>query len=122
VLAGLFLGLTAVCHFIYGWMGAVTLCLLALLPDPASARWLRIRRTVCVGCAALVLAAFQLLPVLIDSPILNHSRWEEQWKCGFLRRGGRFEKTSLPANCWTTTGRPCSRCWRCAAPGLLFGV
>jgi hypothetical protein len=80
VLAGLFLGLTAVCHFIYGWMGAVTLCLLALLPNPDAGRWLRVRRTVCVGSVALVLAAFQLLPVLLDSPILNHSRWEEKWK------------------------------------------
>ena len=48
VLAGMLLGLTCVCHFIYGWIGAVTLCLLALLPDAAVTRWLRIRRTVCV--------------------------------------------------------------------------
>lgn len=79
-LAGLFLGLTATCHFIYGWMGAVTLCLAALLPDPDAARWLRIRRIVCIGMVAAALSAFQLLPVLLDGRILNHSHWEESWK------------------------------------------
>ena len=79
-LAGLLLGLTCICHFIYGWIGAVTLCLLALLPDVEVARSLRIRRTIFVGGVAMLVAAFQLLPVWIDSPILNHSRWEESWK------------------------------------------
>ena len=63
-----------------GWIGAVTLCLLALLPDAAVARALRIRRTIFVGGVALLVSAFQLLPVWIDSPILNHSRWEQSWK------------------------------------------
>ena len=27
-----------------------------------------------------MVSAFQILPVLIDGPILNHSRWEGQWK------------------------------------------
>lgn len=80
VLAGALLGLTCLCHFIYGWIGAVSLCLLALLPDAAVSRSLRIRRTVCVGCVAMLLSAFQLLPVWIDSRILNHSRWEPVWK------------------------------------------
>lgn len=80
VLAGLMLGVTALCHFIYGWIGAVTLCLLALLPDAEVGRWLRIRRTVFVGCVAVVLSAFQLLPVWMDRAILNHSRWEGSWK------------------------------------------
>ena len=80
VLAGILLGLTCVCHFIYGWIGAVTLCLLALLPDAEVGRWLRIRRTVFVGFVALALSAFQLLPVWMDRAILNHSRWEGTWK------------------------------------------
>jgi hypothetical protein len=80
VLAGILLGLTCVCHFIYGWIGAVTLCLLALLPDAEVGRWLRIRRTVFVGLVAMVLSAFQLLPVWMDRAILNHSRWEGTWK------------------------------------------
>src|SRR5262249_38709353 len=80
VLAGMLLGLTCVCHFIYGWMGAVTLCLLALLPDSDVGRRLRIRRVIFVGCAAMVLAAFQLAPVWMDRAILNHSRLEGTWK------------------------------------------
>ena len=80
VLAGFVLGLTAICHFIYGWIGAVTLCMLALLPDAAATRMLRARRTLVVGCFAMGISAFQLLPVWIDRPILNHSRWEEVWK------------------------------------------
>jgi hypothetical protein len=80
VLAGMLLGLTCVCHFIYGWIGAVTLCLLALLPDAEVDRWLRIRRTLFVGFVAIVLSAFQLLPVWMDRAILNHSRWEGAWK------------------------------------------
>ena len=69
VLAGMLLGLTCVCHFIYGWIAAVTLCLLALLPDAEVGRWLRIRRTVLVGLVAMVLSAFQLLPVWMDRAI-----------------------------------------------------
>ncbi len=80
VLAGMLLGLTCACHFIYGWIGAVTLCLLALLPDAEVGRWLRIRRTVFVGSVAITLAAFQLLPVWLDRAILNHSRMEGLWK------------------------------------------
>jgi hypothetical protein len=80
VLAGMLLGLTCACHFIYGWIGAVTLCLLALLPDAEVGRRLRIRRTAFVGTVALTLAAFQLLPVWLDRAILNHSRLEGLWK------------------------------------------
>src|ERR1039458_7034151 len=121
VLAGLLLGLTAVCHFIYGWMGAVTLCLLALLPDAATARWLRIRRTICVGLVALVLSAFQLLPVLIDSPILNHSRWEEKWKWDSF--GAAFVLKNLFTGQLLDYGRPpvLSLLALCGAPILLWG-
>ena len=80
VLAGLFTGLTAVCHFIYGWIAAVTILFMALLPDERIHRVTRVRRTIALGCVALLVAAFQLLPVIIDRPFLNHSRWEGQWK------------------------------------------
>jgi hypothetical protein len=33
-----------------------------------------------VGFVAIVLSAFQLLPVWMDRAILNHSRWEGSWK------------------------------------------
>lgn len=73
---GALLGLTCLAHLIYGWMGAVTLCLLALMPDSEVARWVRIRRTVWVGTVALLLTVFQLLPLLLDGFFINHSRLE----------------------------------------------
>ncbi len=79
-LAGLLLGLTCICHFIYGWIGAVTLCVLVILPDAEVKRWLRMRRIVLVGAVAILVSAFQLLPVWMDRSILNHSRWEQSWK------------------------------------------
>jgi hypothetical protein len=79
-LAGLLLGFTCICHFIYGWIGAVTLCLLVALPDAAVKRSLRIRRIVLVAAVAILVSAFQLLPVWMDRSILNHSRWEQPWK------------------------------------------
>ncbi len=79
-LAGLLLGLTCVCHFIYGWIGAVTLCLLALLPDAAVKRSIAHPAHCICGCVAVLVSAFQLLPVWMDRSILNHSRWEQSWK------------------------------------------
>ena len=80
ILAGLLLGLTCVCHFIYGWIGAVTLLLLLTVATPGMAHALRIRRLVTIGATAFLIAVFQLMPVFADGPILNHSRWEPAWK------------------------------------------
>ena len=90
--AGLLLGLTAITHFIYGWMGAVTLALVVVLPD-AVARLVRFRRLIYIGAAALAVAAFQIVPVIVDGPILNHSRWEESWKWDSF--GAGFALTNL---------------------------
>jgi hypothetical protein len=78
--AGVLLGLTFLAHLIFGYMGAISLCLLAVLPDAKTARADRIVRTVRLGAIAIAISAFQLLPLLIDGPILNHSRWEPVWK------------------------------------------
>ncbi len=77
---GVLLGLTFVCHLIYGYMGALTICLLALLPDREVARTVRIRRTLFVGLVALILSAFELVPLALDGSIINHSRLEGDWK------------------------------------------
>jgi hypothetical protein len=79
-LAGLLTGLTAICHFIYGWIAAVSIVLVVLLPDEKTPRLKRLGRAIAVGGVALIVSAFQILPVLIDGPILNHSRWEQPWK------------------------------------------
>jgi hypothetical protein len=76
---GLLLGLTFLTHFIYGYIGALTICLLALMPD-ATPRKVRIGRTVQVGAIAFLVSAFKLLPLWLDGSIINHSRWEPVWK------------------------------------------
>ncbi|HEV2446955.1 MAG TPA: hypothetical protein VGS58_13585, partial [Candidatus Sulfopaludibacter sp.] len=78
-MAGAVLGLTFLAHFIYGYIGALSLCLLAAMPDAVPARAVRVRRTLWLGAAAGALAAFQLAPLLLDSTV-NHSRWEFAWK------------------------------------------
>ena len=79
-LTGAVLGLTFLAHLIYGYMGALSVCLLAVIPDPEVTRWLRIRRMAVVGAVAALLSAFQLAPLLLDGSTINHSRWEAVWK------------------------------------------
>ena len=79
-LTGAMLGLTFLAHLIYGYMGALSVCLLAVIPDAEVGRGVRIRRTAVVGGTALLLSAFQLAPMLIDASHINHSRWEAVWK------------------------------------------
>ena len=79
-LTGAMLGLTFLAHLIYGYMGALSVCLLAVIPDAEVTRAVRIRRMAMVGAVALLLSAFQLAPMLIDGSNINHSRWEAAWK------------------------------------------
>ena len=79
-LTGALLGLTFLAHLIYGYMGALSVCLLAVIPDAEVARGVRIRRVVMVGAVAVLLSAFQLAPLLLDGSNINHSRWESVWK------------------------------------------
>jgi len=79
-LTGALLGLTFLAHLIYGYMGALSVCLLAVIPDAEVGRALRIRRMAMIGAVALLLSAFQLAPLLLDASHINHSRWEAVWK------------------------------------------
>ncbi|MEO8595952.1 MAG: hypothetical protein ABI759_21705 [Candidatus Solibacter sp.] len=78
--AGALVGLTTACHLIYGWIAAVTLCLAAILPESGCPFLRRFRRLTGIGALSVIVSAFQLLPILQDRAILNHSRWEESWK------------------------------------------
>lgn len=78
--AGILTGLTFLAHFIFGYMAALTLCLLALIPNRETPLLTRAARTAWIGAIAFILAAFELLPLLLDSAIINHSRWEPVWK------------------------------------------
>src|SRR5262249_33952018 len=79
-LTGVLMGLTFLAHFIYGYIAALSLCVLAILPDADGTRVARIPRTVWIGCIAGVVAAFELVPLIMDGPIINPSRWEYAWK------------------------------------------
>jgi len=75
-LTGVMLGLTCLAHFIYGYITGLTLCLIALSPDPQAPRGKRIGRLALVGAIAFVVSAFEVLPLFQDGPFINHSRWE----------------------------------------------
>ena len=79
-LAGIFLGLRFLSHFIYGYIGALTVCVLAVLHDQNVPRGVKIQRTLRLGAMAFLVAAFELIPMLRDAPFINHSRWEAAWK------------------------------------------
>ncbi len=68
---GVLLGLTAITHLIFGYMGAVTLVIFG---------WRKPKHVAFIAAIAICISAFQILPLLIDSPIINHSRWEPAWK------------------------------------------
>ena len=76
-LTGAMLGLTMLAHLMYGWMGALCICLMAVLPDPGIPRRARIVRTLRVGLVSAALCAFQLAPIFTDGYLINRSRIEQ---------------------------------------------
>ena len=100
---GVLLGLTFLAHFVYGYITGLTICLIALLPAGDTVR--RVRRTLWVGAIAFLVSAFELLPLLLDGGIINHSRWEPLWKwdslgalkvMGLLLTGDLLDHGRLP--------------------------
>lgn len=91
ILPGVMLGLTFLAHFIYGFVGAISVCMIAVIPNalPASRR---IGRTVTIGVVAFSISAFELVPALLDSPLANHSRWEPAWKWNSFGAGAVFKQ------------------------------
>jgi uncharacterized membrane protein YfhO len=80
ILAGILVALTLLSQLIYGYIAALTVVLMAALPDDESPRLVRLRRAVAIGGIALLGAAFQIVPLLTDQRFIAHSRWEEAWK------------------------------------------
>ena len=78
--AGVLLALTFLAHMIYGYMGAVSICLLVVLPHPRISRLHRLVRIGFIGLVSMSLTAFFLLPLLSERGLINQSRWEESWK------------------------------------------
>ena len=79
-LAGIMLGLTFLCQFVYGYMGAVSICLLAVLPGAGIPRLTRLRRVLWIGAVALLLSAFQLIPLWLDRGFINGTPADQAWK------------------------------------------
>lgn len=79
-LTGALLGLTMVTHLIYGYIGALSICLLVAIPNAAAPLRLRVRRIVWIGSVSALVSAFQLAPLALDHAIINHSRLEAAWK------------------------------------------
>lgn len=79
-LAGAMLGLTFLCQFIYGYMGALSICLLALLPGNPLSRLDRFRRVLWMGTTALLLTTFQLAPLWTDRAFINPTPADQVWK------------------------------------------
>jgi hypothetical protein len=79
-LAGILLACAFLSHFVCGYIGAVSLCLLVVVPIRGVTASLRTVRILRVGAVSLLVAAFQFIPLLRDSGIINHSRWEPSWK------------------------------------------
>jgi hypothetical protein len=77
ILGGAMLGLTMLAHLVYGWMGALCVCLMALLPDAEIPRRPRILRTLQIGLISALLCGFQLLPIWSDGYLINRSRIEQ---------------------------------------------
>ena len=105
VLTGLLLGLTFLAHFIFGFIGALSLLVLSFLPNVLELRQ-RLARIAVLACIAFSVAAFQLVPMLLDGFLINHSRWEAPWKWdsfgasyvfSALLRGDLFDYGRLPA-------------------------
>jgi hypothetical protein len=80
VLTGVLLACCALSELVYGYMGGLTLCLMALMPDTEAPRPVRLLRLFWVGTTSFLISLFQLLPALLDRGIMNRSVFELSWK------------------------------------------
>ena len=79
-LTGALLGLTFLSHFVYGYIAALSLVLLAAM-FVGEESWLRrAARLAWIAGVSVALTASFLLPLWSDKPFINRSRWEEPWK------------------------------------------
>lgn len=78
--AGGLLALCALAHFLYGYMAALSLALLVVLPDGDVAWRVRLRRLAAVAAVAGAASAYFVVPFVLTRDVLLHSRWEPQWK------------------------------------------
>ncbi len=82
--AALMLAVTFAAHFVFGLIGALALVLVALVRTrrdgearPVATRLVRLAT---LGALSFALAAWLLVPLVLDGAFINHSRWEDAWK------------------------------------------
>jgi 6-pyruvoyl-tetrahydropterin synthase related domain len=103
---GVLLALCTLSHFLYGYIAALSLTLLLLLPRLPSAPWHhRLTRLARVALVTGSITAYFVIPFLLNKGELLHSRWEPGWKwdsMGWqwlwprLLRGEIFDSINLP--------------------------
>jgi hypothetical protein len=79
-LCGALLAMTFLSHLLYGYMAALSLLLLAALHPNEVPLLRRAARLAWIAAVSLALTASFLLPLWIDKPLINRSRWEAPWK------------------------------------------
>jgi len=109
--SGVMLGLTALCRFTFGALGAVAVVAMALMPDAKAPRGARIARALWIGSVALALTAFQILPWLQDRPLGGRdSLPTEEWPAYWM-------PAAVMAGAWAL-----GWIWRAAAPRLTVAA
>lgn len=78
--AGALLGACALSHTIYGYVAALSLCLLVVLPDPEVSWRRRLGRLAAVGGIAFAMAAYFVVPLVMHAGEVLRSQWEPPWK------------------------------------------
>ena len=74
VLAGVLLACACLSQFVYGYIGAVSVLVLAL------GRRERVTRLIGIALVAAALCAHQIVPIIEDAPFINHSHYEQAYK------------------------------------------
>jgi hypothetical protein len=80
VAAGLLLGACVLAHFLYGYMAALSLAVLLLLPDATVPWQRRLWRLACVAAVTVAVTAYFVAPFLLNAQELLRSHWEQSWK------------------------------------------
>jgi hypothetical protein len=103
--AGLLLAVCTLSHFLYGYMAALSLGMLLLLPDPAVPWRRRLERLLRMAAVMALATAYFVIPFLLNKGQLLMSRWEPRWKWNSmgwqwvlprLLRGEIFDWTPVP--------------------------
>ncbi len=105
---------TLLSHLVYGYIAFISLGLFVFLPllgkrtitGESNGPWVRIKRLILLFLLVILVAAYFLLPYLLDRTYMNRSVWEEQgkydaygytWTLDALIRGELFDYGRFPS-------------------------